>query len=333
MGLFFTFLFLCVVLHSTSAQLWDSDLERFSSAAPDSEEAESGSDPGIPLEELCEPDAEIPDDLIECGSCRDRCGTKIDPEDLFSLRPGQQCACDKFCGFHGDCCEDFQEFCPKEFLHFRKTSEQYPPTRRYNDYRCFPFQGAKSHIVIHTCPDGTECEFTARISEDVNTFVPMYDVHRGVHYISGQCVLCNGASDVMPWGVSLICRRRPPVPGQPRQNDTKINSEASLSRVVNSRGCFLNYTITGEHRPCTTRDVTTTCQSSCQNQELIAQCETGALAYTTIESEIYKNVYCAPCSGDHDYTTDDLYCGLNIGRGRPDRQPGRPSYVFHDIGF
>ena len=323
MGLFFTFLIPCVVLHSALTQLWDPDIERFSPAAPDSKETESGSDPWIPLEQFCEPNAEIPDDLIQCGSCRDRCGTKIDPDDLFSLGPGHQCACDKFCGFHGDCCDDFQEFCPKEFLHFRKASEQYPSTHSYSDYRCFSFRGANEHMVIHTCPDGTECEFTPRISEDVNTFVPMYDVHRGVHYISGQCAVCNGASDVMPWGVSLICRGAPVRgPGQPRQDDVKINSEASLSRVVNSRGCFLNYTVTGEPRPCTTRTVTTACKPSCQNQELIAQCESGTVTYTAIEGDIYKNVYCALCSGDHNYTTEDLYCGLNIGRGRPDRQPG-----------
>ena len=323
MGLFFTLLLLRVVLYSTSAQFWD-----FTSVAPDSEETES--DPGIPLEQLCEPDAEIPDDLIQCGSCRNRCGAKIDPEDLFSPRPGDQCACDKFCGFHGDCCEDFQDFCPKEFLHFRKASEQYPFTRSYNDYQCRWFQGAESHMVISSCPDGSKCNFTGRLNEDVNTFVPMYDVHRGVHYINGQCAVCNGATDVMPWGVSLICPRARP--GQPRQNDTKINSEVSLSRAVNSSDCFLNYTTTGEPRPCTTWTVTSTCQPNCRNQELIAQCESAAVAYTTTDTKIYKNVYCALCSGDQYFTTADLYCGLNIARMRPPR-PRRPATFSMTLVF
>ena len=256
---FFTFLFLCSVLHSTSAQSWD---------FPDSEVTEV---PGIPLEQLCEPDAEIPDDLIQCGSCENRCGTKIDPEDLYSEESGNLCACDKFCGFHGDCCEDFQDFCPKEFLDFRKASEKYPSTRSYSDYKCQWFEGPGYHMVIHTCPDGTECEFTQELNEDVNTFVPMYDVHRGVHYISGQCAVCNGASDVMPWAVSLVCLHSPPVPGQPEQNDVKINSEDSLSRAVNSNGCTLNYVVTGEPRPCTSSDVKTTCSPGCQNQELVFQ--------------------------------------------------------------
>ena len=331
MGLFFTLLLLSVVLHFTSAQLWDPDTERFSSIAPDSEETES--DPGVPLEQLCEPDAEIPDDLIQCGSCRNRCGAKIDPEDLFSDRQGDQCACDKFCGFHGDCCEDFQDFCPKEFLHFRKASEQYPFTRSYNDYRCSSFRGPGSHMVISNCPDGSKCNFTRRLNEDVNTFVPMYDVNRGVHYINGQCAVCNGAIDVMPWGLSLICRRARPVPGQPRQNDTKINSEVSLSRAVNSSGCFLNYTITGEPRPCTSWTVTSTCQPSCRNQELIAQCESAAVAYTTTDTKIYKNVYCALCSGDQYFTTADLYCGLNIARTLPPPRPRKPATFSMTLVF
>ena len=322
MDLLFTFLFLCLTLRSAAAQLWDPDIERFSAL----DLAEATEVPGIPLEQLCDPDAEIPDDLIQCGSCENRCGTKIDPDYLNSEDPGNLCACDKFCGFHGDCCEDFQDFCPKEFLDFWKGSEQYPFTRSYSDYQCQWFEGHGYQMVIHTCPDGSACEFIPQLNEDVNTFVPMYDVHRGVHYISGQCAVCNGASDVMPWGVNLICFQAPPAPGQPEQNDATINSEASLSRAVNSSGCSLNYVITGESRPCDSSNVKTTCQPDCQNQELIARCESGAVAYTTIENDdterIYKNVYCALCSRDQ-HTSADLYCG-GLSSLRTDTEPQRP---------
>ena len=89
---------------------------------------------GERLESLCEPDAEIPDTLIKCGSCDRRCGSKSSPNHLWipswwiHTTPHMigACACDKFCGFHVDCCQDFQQFCPDEFLDFRNRSDLYP---------------------------------------------------------------------------------------------------------------------------------------------------------------------------------------------------------------
>ena len=160
--------------------------------------------PGDPLEPLCEPDAEIPDNLIQCGSCENRCGTKTNPNDLKYLGPGDTCSCDKLCGYHGDCCQDFQVFCPKETQQFEEQSGLYPPRHTRDDFKCvslsYDFFKSTKNLMVHTCPDDTECEFAPRLNEDVNTFVPMYDVHRGVHYISGQCALCNGVTSVEPWG-------------------------------------------------------------------------------------------------------------------------------------
>ena len=164
---------------------------------------------GDPLEPLCEPDTEISDNLFQCGSCEERCGSKSSPDSILSISPGDHCSCDKFCGFHGDCCQDFQQFCPDEFQHFRNVLELHPFTRNHMDFECRtftikPFAGRQQtadNLVITTCLDGSECEFTPELNEDVNTFVPMYDIHRGVHYISGQCTMCNGAREVIP-GVS-----------------------------------------------------------------------------------------------------------------------------------
>ena len=72
------------------------------------------SDGLIPLQTLCEPGAEFPDNLIQCGSCENRCGSKINPDHFVSCLDREHkylCSCDKFCGFHGDCCHDFQKFC------------------------------------------------------------------------------------------------------------------------------------------------------------------------------------------------------------------------------
>ena len=159
---------------------------------------------GDSLKPLCEPSAQIPDDLIQCGSCESRCGTKTDPNDL-SYGGKAMCSCDEFCGYYGDCCQDFQDLCPMEFKNLQGRFEQYPSTFHRNDFECRSFEGYRNNLVVHTCPDGSECEFTEELNEDVNTFVPMYDVHRGVHYISGQCAICNGAREVEPWKVTLEC--------------------------------------------------------------------------------------------------------------------------------
>ena len=294
----------------TSARTFDPDVQDMFSANPD------GESEGVRLESFCEPDAEIPDDLIQCGSCENRCGKMINPDDLyFSSEPYRLCACDKFCHFHGDCCHDFQDFCPKEFHDFQKASEQYPFTQNYYDFKCQYFQGPGNNMVVHTCPDGSECEFTPELSEDVNTFVPMYDIHRGVHYISGQCAVCNGAPDVIPWGVSLVCLQTPPIPGVPEQEDSTISSEDSLTKAIDlqSGACSLNYTISGRPRPCVSEDIITSCPSGCQNLEVISRCESGSLTLTVLDSFfIYKNAHCALCNGERDLTTFDLSCGLRF---------------------
>ena len=96
--------------------------------------------PGDPLEPFCEPDAEIPDDLIQCGSCQNRCGTKTNPRDLQSPGKGATCSCDLFCGYHGDCCQDFHESCPKESQKFEENTALYPSLFNHTDFKCFSFQ-------------------------------------------------------------------------------------------------------------------------------------------------------------------------------------------------
>ena len=306
-----THVLLCSVFSSSVAQLpgTDQDYEFMRPPDPPSDEPQ---DLGTPLEPLCEADAEIPDDLIQCGSCNDRCGNKTNPDGLYSTELGALCACDKFCGFHGDCCQDFQQFCPDEFQDFQETSARYPLPRRYEDFECRSFPGtSQSSMVIHTCPDGSECEFTAELNQDVNSFVPMYDIHRGVHYISGYCAMCNGARQVIPWGVTVECISNHPIRGQEEQEEFiqsgVVNSSNSLNKVTERR-CELQYIITGESRPCPTR-VISSCKDGCLNQHLVSRCETGPVSYTSL-FETYKNVYCALCNPEEGSFTSDLYCGF-----------------------
>ena len=275
--------------------------------------------PGDPLEPLCETAAEIPDDLIQCGSCENRCGTKTNPNDLKYLGPGDTCSCDKLCGYHGDCCQDFQEFCPKETQQFEEQSGLYPPRHTHHDFKCvslrYDFIKWTENLMVHTCPNGTECEFTPWLSEDVNTFVPMYDIHRGVHYISGQCAVCNGVTSVEPWGVRLECR---PLQDPKEYISTGlVNSTESLTDINEVGDCDVLYSVAGESRPCA-MNVISTCKDSCQNEALVSLCESasqdlilykeGEFTWSPMDG-VYRNPYCALCNAHADSTTSGLTCG------------------------
>ena len=94
------------------------------------------------LHSFCQPDAQIPDDLVKCGTCKKRCGTIINP-DAFVTCPDKEprylCSCDKFCSFHGDCCHDFKTWCSEEFGEFQEISKLYPLNHVPADFICKSF--------------------------------------------------------------------------------------------------------------------------------------------------------------------------------------------------
>ena len=288
-----------------------------------------GPPPGDLLGPLCELDAEIPDDLIQCGSCVNRCGNKTALNFLNYPKTGDTCSCDQFCGYHGDCCQDFEEFCPEEYDLFKEQSGLYPLHHNRSDFKCMSlYDGSlegKYNLMIHTCPDGTECEFTSQLNEDVNTFVPMYDVHRGVHYISGQCAICNGVTSVLPWGVNLECKSLK----DPKEyiSTGLVNSTESLTDIKDVGDCRMLYSVVGESRPCV-KNVFSTCKDSCLNEELVALCESaaqdlmlykkGEFIWSAIHG-VYRNPYCALCNAHANSTTSGLVCSKNL------------DYIEHDI--
>ena len=131
-----------------------------------------------------------------------------------------KCSCDALCGFNGDCCDDFEHFCSQNFQDYLNLSELYAR----QDFECVyipeKFTGTRArttqpyirstddigYLMITKCySDGSKCEYSRTPNIDANIFVPMYDLNRGVHYISGHCAMCNGAKNVTPWNVDLEC--------------------------------------------------------------------------------------------------------------------------------
>ena len=188
---------------------------------------------------------------------------KAYPDDLDCFGGLRLCSCDQYCGFHGDCCPDFPQFCPEESQDFRKALELYPFNRSFRDFQCrgFPsedepreennyttFQGSIYNLMITIYLDDSDCEFTPELNEDVNTIVALYDIHRRVHYISGQCAVCNGARQVGPWDVTLNCK--PLEEERDYFNTRLVKSTESLADVKDSGACTLPYRISGESRNC-----------------------------------------------------------------------------------
>ena len=256
-----------------------------------------------PLQQFCKPkpDVKIPDDLIHCGTCQDRCGTVMNPDHFLYCSDIEQrylCSCDKFCQFYGDCCKDFQEFCIEELKNFKDISKQYPFKHNPSDFICKSFSTVEGNnlqnLVIDTCPDGSKCEFTTVVKGDVDTCLPEYDVHRGIHYISEKCATCNGVMDGTPWSFVADCLLSPP---DYSQLSTNIEEAEGLSLMCNNIvTLYLPY---GELRPCI-KDMKSSCPPSCQNKNLKSLCAKEPISLTSLKFhlEVYKNEYCAICNGE-----------------------------------
>ena len=269
-------------------------------AQPNDRDRPPGGD-GLPLEPLCKPDARIPDDLIQCGSCENHCGSTTNPERRI------MCSCDRFCGFYGDCCQDIRDHCPREYRFSQSLSARSSHTR--DDFKCQSF-GAFESLMIHTCPDGAECEYTEKVSTDLNTFVPMNDRNKGIHYISGQCAVCNGAVDVTPWNFTMICKRKDE---EFFTSSTTVTSDEYLQTVLDLANCEMSYFAPQTSRPCLDH-VISSCPSSCQQDQLVNSCETGFRSLTISSNKAYRNVHCAVCNAEQGSTDMNLTCDWPVMR-------------------
>ena len=256
---------------------------------------------GVTDNRWCESDAVTPDDLFLDVSCEDRCGTKKSTEDLgfYPARPLKQyrnCSCDSYCGYYGNCCHDFPDFCPDEYKHYQELSSLYPPVHDPNEFACVTI--ATKTLVVDTCPGGSKCKFKKNLNDNANSFVPMYDPNRKIHYINGQCAVCNGAIDVVPWGVELDCLHRNLSSVSENFTSVKINSTDMFETFTHPNyACNLKYINPGEEQPCITYYLLeSTCPDTCENQDLIDSCDSESQDVVNSNYHTYKNVHCALCN-------------------------------------
>ncbi len=286
----------------------------------DTDVSEESKDPprtSIALEEFCtsEPRA-LPNDTIQCSSCENRCDwlTQAEP-----WRGTEGCSCDKYCLTNGDCCLDFETFCPKEYSEAQDILHDNPSRLTLNDFSCIyiPYVGEK--LLIDKCPDGSPCKYAYTLSDDPNMFVPMYDPGKGITYASGHCAICNNANHLTPHPAEFICREKfgyGSIFGQDSSSDVlskvgeTINTTDELREMANHTECFLTYKESNgygnlQYRPCV-KNVVKECAESCLNDELISNCSSYQ-GYASLFGQVYRNVHCALCS-NIDANTDNTLC-------------------------
>ena len=262
------------------------------------------------------PEVKIPDDLIHCGTCQTRCGTIINPDHFVhcsDIEPKYLCSCDKFCNFYGDCCKDFQAFCSKDFRQYQDISKQYPFERNPSDFICMSFNAMDGvsfqNLVIDTCSDGSKCEFTTDVKTNVDTFLPLYDVHRGIHYVSRKCAICNGVLTGTPWTLIADCLQSHP---DYRQTFLSSSIEKTEGLTLKCNNIVTMYSPSGVPRPCL-KEMKFSCHSSCQNKNLSSLCTKEPVSLTSLKFhlEVYKNEYCAMCNGKEEWdNVNSIQCTM-----------------------
>ncbi len=271
----------------------------------------------IALEEFCTSDPRaLPNDTIQCSSCENRCERLTQAEPWTGT---EGCSCDKFCLTNGDCCLDFETFCPKEYGEAQDIIHDYPSRLTLKDFSCIDIPDLGSKLMIDKCLDGSLCKYEYTLSDDPNMFVPMYDPGKGITYASGHCAICNNAKHVIPHSAEFICRekfRYGSIFGQDFSSDVlskvgeSINTTDELREMANHTECFLTYKESNgdsnlQYRPCV-KNVVSECEESCLNEALISNCS-AYQGYVTLFRQVYRNVHCALCS-NIEANTDHTLC-------------------------
>ena len=162
--------------------------------------------------------------LPHCASCRGKCGTIVNINGWSQ----QGCSCDSSCVAYKDCCHDFKTHCLEEARNNPDLITDQPALcRTIGSGDC-----AKNYLLIGSCK---KKDSSCAISKDsLNSFVPVFDVNRKLHFVNFNCAVCNGAKDVIPWNVILACEK-------PYEHNRKNLSETITKEELNElwKNCYV----------------------------------------------------------------------------------------------
>ncbi len=291
----------------------------------------------------CNAGAFVPQLPTSCSTCENRCGNLTNISDIHSHKQSPAyCSCDTACFIYGDCCPDFNMFCPDIYYQAELLADNNPNVNT----GCLPLYvwETNSHdldvdgltlsvsnlLMVHTCnTTDTPCYSANNIDQvALNTFIPVTDRITGIHYRNVVCAHCNGITDLIPWEINIQCSPKSSylntTIGNPPLNDwlasylvsNAINgtilSGDMLSKVTESLSCNFKFKhpIMHPFRYCWPYYLmVSTCSYSCKNIELVHKCKEPTQSYSTdknIRQTTYKNFYCAMCNH---MDPDDIKCG------------------------
>ena len=252
------------------------------------------------------------------SSCVGRCNHTTNPDIQ------EHCKCDAYCILYKDCCPDFRNTCPmnyvqgldikKKQIHSKVDCVQFLFLEEDEDGKRKSYVDTVS--LISSCANGDICAKTSQ--EDIlhpNLAVPITDVKTGLQYVNFHCAKCNNVSEFKWWVPRLECETLADAKGSPVITD-------STSLREHLQNCGLHYLKPWDGRYNTRygckfhgiMDVTSllnTCPSSCLNTYVVYKCEDAFTTdYFQNGGRIYPNIYCAMCANED---VDQLTCYKSPG--------------------
>ncbi|CAH1798439.1 unnamed protein product [Owenia fusiformis] len=238
------------------------------------------------------------EDTGECGSpidlykncvlntCSGRCGDRAN----YSI-PGSLCSCDNACTIYGDCCKDFKSKCGNfsqgDFVQLKPT-----------DFTCKKHAPDKYVFMRVTCKPSYSNEAVIKecyMNSGFEGMVPVSDPKTEIVYSNYFCALCNDVTYVVPWELTVMCKKA----GLPK-NDIRW-SELMLS--------FLNSNIVGRRCdiytqpsialksviPVKCAPVDSKCSWRCRDPSIIKLCKNGEYDPQYDQFGLVRNNHCFQC--------------------------------------
>ena len=226
--------------------------------------------------------------LPSCASCFGKCGniTKVNKRDP------QGCSCDSSCVSYRDCCHDFTTHCPEEAKNSPDLITDQPALCRWIDGVLHNGE----YLLIGSCQRN---ETACRISKDsLNSFVPVYDVERKLHFVNLNCAVCNGAKRVVPWKNILTCLKEIP---QNRQNLSETITKEEFNELwkVCRVDLIPDKATMEKPRTCVSQHFIPTrpCDNNCKGTEFERLCRESNKHKTYLEARefSFSNFFCLLC--------------------------------------
>ncbi len=286
----------------------------------------------------CSAGVVVPQLPTSCSTCQNRCGNLTNISDRNTYKPSPAyCSCDTACFIYGDCCPDFDMFCPYIYQQARLLADSNPNVNtgclslyrwetNSNDLDVDGLTLSVSNLLmVHTCSTTDKPCFNNNNIDHaaLNTFIPVTDRITGIHYRNVVCAKCNGITDLIPWEINIQCLDyylKSTIGNNPLNDwiasylvtntfNGTILSGDMLSKVTESLQCNFNFKhpIMHPFRYCWP-DMVSTCSPSCENIELVQMCKEPIQSYSTDITKLptYKNFYCAMCNN---VDPNDITCG------------------------